>query len=113
MADYQLNLSGDRELITLMKKMTDLNGVKQAIKEAGAQMDQVSAKATPVQTGNLRRSGLLELDDDGLGVQKGYNTNYAAYVEFGTRFFAGRFYLKRGYLAGKETLMTSLQRWVT
>jgi len=52
-----------------------------------------AATTTPVDTGALLDSRVVEPRED--GAKMGYTALYANYVEFGTRKMSGQFYLRR------------------
>lgn len=95
---------------TLQKKMT----MAQFVVEGNAK------KACPVDTGRLRASihspkvplgaragyvaGGLDNDQVYRGIRGVASTNYAYYVEVGTRYFEGFFYMRRGLDSSKPKI---------
>ncbi len=68
-------------------------GVAAILDKVAADVLAESQRTVPVVTGNLKNSGQVEPGDDQYSRYIHYQAEYAAYVEFGTRFFSGRFYL--------------------
>lgn len=69
----------------------------------------------PVRTGNLRNSGRVEPGDDQYSRYVHFTAEYAAYVEFGTRFMSARPFLtpavehhRRSFQDGFSALIGSL-----
>lgn len=67
---------------------------------AGALLIETQMKQnSPVRTGNNRRSINTQIEDDGLKIraQIGPNTDYAVYLEMGTRFMAAQPFIRPAY----------------
>lgn len=54
------------------------------------------AEETPVRSGYLKRSETPSIKDDGMTGEVEAMADYSAYVEYGTRYMYGRFYMKKG-----------------
>lgn len=89
-----ISLKGDRELLKKLQKNASLVDVKRVVKNNGAAMQQkMQRNATPegafkkgYSKGGTQASIGIELRDNGLTAAVGPTTEYAPYVEFGTRF---------------------------
>ena len=93
----QVELTGWNELaevlISIIPELQD--AVKQAVQTVGERTLQDIRNFTPVRTGYLLSSESME--ELGTWTFKIYaRAPYAAYVEYGTRRMAGRFYMHRG-----------------
>lgn len=71
--------------------------VDQLIKEAGLVAETKAAETAPFDTGRLRQSIRRKNEPNQVVVYT--NVKYAPFQEFGTRFFKGRHYMRKGYLA--------------
>ena len=61
-------------------------------------MQNVSQEICPRDTGTLSRSITLEMTDGGMTAEVAPHTNYAAYVEYGTRFMDAQPYMRPAYM---------------
>ena len=86
MADYEISLSGLEDLQEAVAKREDLSDVKEVVKRNGADMFKISQSRVPVDTYTLKRSAKLSSSDGSMSISVSYNTEYAAYQEYGTRF---------------------------
>lgn len=70
----------------LSKGEAALEDVKTVVKYHGAGLQQKAKQYCPVDTGNLKRSIGLELEDFGMTASCEATAEYAPYVEYGTRY---------------------------
>lgn len=89
--------SGFNELHAKVAKNVSLEAVKQVIKLNGAELQQTSMKLSPVDTGQLKRSITLDIKDKGLTAVIAPHVNYAAYVEYGTRYMNAKPYIRPAF----------------
>ena len=94
---YSFSVSGAKEFQKLLNTEDKINKVKDVVRVNTAQLARNASKFVPVDTGTLARSGKSDILDGGMTGEYSFNTNYSAYVEYGTRFMYGRFYLKRAF----------------
>lgn len=94
---YSFSVSGAKEFQKLLNTEDKINKVKDVVRVNTAQLARNASKFVPVDTGTLARSGKVAILDGGMTGEYSFNTNYSAYVEYGTRFMYGRFYLKRAF----------------
>lgn len=94
---YSFSVSGVKEFQKLLNTEDKINKVKDVVRVNTAQLARNASKFVPVDTGTLARSGNSAILDGGMTGEYSFNTNYSAYVEYGTRFMYGRFYLKRAF----------------
>ena len=64
------------------------------VKYAAAKIQREAMRTVPVDTGNLKRSIMLSVDDDGKAATVTATADYAAYVEYGTRYMSARPYMR-------------------
>jgi HK97 gp10 family phage protein len=81
----RVTISGIEKLASKLKSNCDLNDVKTVVKKNGAQLQQKAMQKCPVDTGTLKRSIGLEIEDAGLTAVVAPTAHYAPYVEWGTR----------------------------
>lgn len=110
MADYEISLSGLEDLQEAVAKREDLNDVKEVVKRNGADMFKTSQSRVPVDTYTLKRSAKLSSGDGGMSISVSYNTEYAAYQEYGTRFIPGKFYLQLAFESASSNFISDLER---
>lgn len=103
MKDYDLSFDGLDDLFTACEQAANLNDVKRVVKNDTAYMATQIAENTPVDSGYLKRSEVPAIKDAGFTGEVTANADYAPYVELGTRYMYGRFYMKKGHdLASKK-----------
>lgn len=85
-----IKVTGLDELQKQLKKNVQLDDVKRVIRQNGSELQQkIQDKADfkmGYQTGTTKRSVGLEITEGGFAAESGPETEYAPYVEFGTRF---------------------------
>ena len=86
----KLKIEGLDKLQKQLKENVTLDDVKKVIKHNGAELQdkiQRNAEFTQgYQTGTTKRSVGLEITDGGFTAESGPTTEYAEYLEYGTRF---------------------------
>lgn len=85
-----ITIKGDKELIAKLKQNATLNDVKRVVRKNGSDLQRnMQEKADFTKgyaTGETKRSIGLEITDGGLTAEVGPTTEYAPYLEYGTRF---------------------------
>ena len=89
-----IKFKGMDNLHNLMREKAKLEAVKKIVKLNGSEMQQRAMKYVPVDTGTLKRSLRLDISQDGLTAKVTANTNYAGYVEWGTRYMHAQPYMR-------------------
>ncbi len=107
-----IKLEGMTELITGLKKRTDLSDVKKVVRMNGTEMNKKAQRNAPVDTGTLKRSIKLEIKDGGLTAESEPHTEYASYVEYGTRFMNAKPYMKPAFEEQKEQFKKDMKKLV-
>lgn len=103
-----ITLEGDVELQKAIAKNIKLEAMQRIIKRHGFQLQQKAERKAEFKghykgkkfvkpTGNLKKSIGFELSANGLTATVEPTAEYAAYVEFGTRFMNAQPYLKPAY----------------
>lgn len=93
-----IRIEGLEELQKKLKKNANMDDVKKVVRQNGSQLQQkIQRKADfqkGYQTGATKRSVTLEFSGDGLTAESGPTTDYAEYLEFGTRFMDAQPFVK-------------------
>ena len=89
--------TGQAELSAALMRKTNLDAVKTVVRANGTRLQQWTKLRAPVDTGTLFRSIDLQIKDGGLSAVVQPHTEYAAYVEFGTRKMAAQPYVKPAF----------------
>lgn len=98
-----------------------MSKVKQIVKDNGAALQEAAQRKAPVGTpqstgipgyvgGTLKRSIGLEIRDGGLTAEVEPTAEYAAYVEYGTRYMNAQPYMRPSYTAQKEKFKSDLKK---
>lgn len=86
----KIKIEGLEELEKKLKANATLDDVKRVVRQNGAELQKkIQDKADftkGYQTGTTKRSVGLEITDGGFTADSGPTTEYAPYVEYGTRF---------------------------
>lgn len=105
-----VKLKGVNELKLALKKKTDMESVKRVVKQNGAELQARAQRNAPVDTGNLKRSILLDISEGGLRAKSEATAEYAPYVEWGTRYMDARPYMKPAFNEQKERFKRDMDR---
>lgn len=93
-----VKLEGVKELRAALESHANVTDVARPIvKYHGAQLQQNAQRNAPVKTGTLKRSIRLDIKDNGMTAEVAATTDYAAYVEYGTRYMDAQPYMGPAY----------------
>jgi len=92
-----VKFTGISELRAALKKNTDLSAVKRVVQQNGSELQQKAQRNAPVDTGTLKRSIGLAINDGGMTAKVAPTSSYAPYVEWGTRFMDAQPYVKPAF----------------
>ena len=117
----KIKLEGMEKLQVKLKKNVQMSKVKQIVKDNGAALQEAAQRKAPVGTpqstgipgyvgGTLKRSIGLEIRDGGLTAEVEPTAEYAAYVEYGTRYMNAQPYRRPSYTAQKEKFKSDLKK---
>lgn len=85
-----LKIEGLDKLEKALKENVTMNDVKKVVRQNGAKLQQKMQENADFtqgyQTGTTKRSIGIEITDGGFTAEVGPTTEYAPYVEYGTRF---------------------------
>ena len=86
----KIKVTGLRELEKALKENVTMDDVKKVVRHHGQQMQQKMQQNADFkmgyQTGTTKRSISLEIISSGMTAEVGPETEYAPYLEYGTRF---------------------------
>lgn len=109
---YRVEISGLDDLIEAIEEAKKLDDVKAIVKNDTAYMANRIAEETPVKTGYLKRSEITSIRDNGMTGEVEAVADYSAYVEYGTRYFYGRFYMKKGHAVAAKKFLDDMEALV-
>ena len=111
-----IRIEGLEELQKQLKKNANMDDVKKVVRHNGSQLQQkIQQKADfkkGYQTGTTKRSVNLEIKDGGLTAESGPTTEYAEYLEFGTRFMDAQPFVKPALDEQSKKFESDLQKLV-
>ena len=119
----RVRIDGFDKLEAKLKRNMDLGAVRTVVRKNGAELQTKAQKNAPVGTpqstgipgyvgGTLKRSVELDITDGGLTAEVEPTADYAAYVEYGTRFMEAQPYLKPAYDEQKKKFVKDLNELV-
>ncbi|MBR4930753.1 MAG: HK97 gp10 family phage protein [Bacteroidaceae bacterium] len=104
-------------MTALMKKLKDdvsMDDVKRVVKHNGSELQQKAQKHADFkkgyQTGTTKRSISLEMKSNGLTAEVQPGTEYAAYLEFGTRFMDAQKFVGPAYKEQKQKFKSDMDK---
>lgn len=111
-------IKGTDSLTKSLSKIKDLDFARNTIKKHGAKLQKkVKQNATPgvifvkgYATGETKRSTELNIIDSGLTAKVTPNTEYAAYLEYGTRFMDAEPFVKPALDSIKDGFLKDLEK---
>lgn len=86
-------IANTRALIRRLAEAEEKAG-KRLVKKAASDVQRRAMRTVPVDTGNLKRSILVDVADDGKSATVTATADYAAYVEYGTRKMSARPFMR-------------------
>lgn len=118
-----VRIDGFDKLEAKLKRNMDLGAVRTVVRKNGADLQTKAQKNAPVGTpqstgipgyvgGKLKQSIGLDITDGGLTAEVEPTADYAAYVEYGTRFMEAQPYLKPAYDEQKKKFVKDLNELV-
>lgn len=111
-----IRIEGLEELQKKLKKNANMDDVKKVVRHNGSQLQQkIQSNADfkkGYQTGTTKRSVGLEITGGGLTAESGPTTDYAEYLEFGTRFMEAQPFVKPALEEQSKKFESDLQKLV-
>lgn len=110
----RIKVEGLDKLERALKDNATLDDVRRVIRHNGTQLQRsMQSKADfkmGYQTGQTKRSIGLEIKDAGMAAEVEPTTEYAPYLEYGTRFMDAQPFVKPAYVEQKEKFQRDLER---
>lgn len=107
-----LRFKGAHELCVALEKKADLGQVKQIVRKHGAELQTKAMRNAPVDTGAMKRSISLEIQQGGLSAKIEPKAEYSAYVEYGTRYMEAKPFVGPAFNEQKEEFKRDLDKLV-
>lgn len=121
-----IEVEGLKELQKKLKKNADLSDIKFIVRQNGAELQKRiqqkadfrghyewkkgSGKVFKKPTGTTKRSVGLEIKDGGMTAEAGPETEYAEYLEFGTRFMDAQPFVEPALDEQKDIFISDLKK---
>lgn len=93
-----------------LEKRQDLTPFQEVVKVNGVRLLNKTTANAPIDTGTLNRSMELDMESGGLTAKVTPQTEYAAYVEYGTRFMNAQPYLRPAFDTVKQQFIADLKK---
>lgn len=117
----KIKLEGMEKLQVKLKKNVQMSDVKRVVRKNGSELQKKAQKNAPVGTpqstgipgyvgGTLKRSIGLDITDGGMAAEVEPLAEYAAYVEYGTRYMNAQPYLKPAFNEQKEKFKQDMRK---
>ena len=117
----KIKLEGMEKLQVKLKKNVQMSDVKRVVRKNGSELQKKAQKNAPVGTpqstgipgyvgGTLKRSIGLDITDGGMTAEVEPLAEYAAYVEYGTRYMNAQPYLKPAFNEQKEKFNQDMRK---
>lgn len=103
---------GADKLEKALRDKAKLAAAKQIVRNCGTKLQRGAENNAPVDTGTLKRSITIEIEDDGLTAVVAPHTEYAAYVEYGTRYMTAQPYMRPAYEEVKAEFKSKMEELV-
>lgn len=121
-----IEVKGIKELQKKLKKCADLSDVKFVVRQNGSELQRKIQKNADFHghfewekgkglqfkkpTGTTKRSVSLEIKDGGMTAEAGPETDYAEYLEFGTRFMEAQPFVQPALDEQKDQFIRDLKK---
>jgi len=105
-----VKLEGFEEFQARLKKNVKLEDVKVVVQYHGSEMQTTAKEVCPVDTGDLKGSISLELTNNGFSAEVEPHQDYAAYVEYGTRYMSAQPYMRPAFIQQSARFKDDLKK---
>ena len=106
----EVKLEGFEEFKAKLKKNVKLEDVKVVVQYNGSEMQTTANLICPKDTSNLANSITLELTDGGFTAEVEPHMDYAAYVEYGTRYMSAQPYMRPAFMQQSARFKSDLSK---
>ncbi len=111
-----IRIEGLEDLQKALRKNANMDDVKKVVNQNGSQLQRKMQRKADFkkgyQTGTTKRSISLNVKDNGLTAEVGASTEYAEYLEFGTRFMEAQPFVKPALEEQKPQFESDLKKLV-
>lgn len=107
-----ISLRGLEDLQKKLRKNVSMQDVKMVVKQNGAELQSKAQDYVPVDTGNLKKSIGLKIEDSGLTARVAPTAEYSEYVEYGTRFMESQPYMRPAFGEQKQQFKSDMKKLV-
>lgn len=111
-----VKIQGLEKLEKKLKLNCTMDDVKKVVRKNGADLQQAIQENADFtqgyQTGETKRSVDLKIEDGGMTASSGPTTEYAPYLEYGTRFMGAQPFIKPGYNEQKAKFKSDMNKLV-
>ena len=106
-----VKINVDKGLFSALNKAQKMDDVRRVVLQNGTELQQKMMRASPVDTGFLRRSIGLSANraDLGLSVSVMPNAEYAPYLEYGTRYINSQPFVRPSFNKQKHIFISDLK----
>lgn len=105
-----IKIEGLEALADGLAKRIDRQDIRKAVSYHTAEMQLTAQMVVPVDTGTLKRSIKSQLIDGGMTGEVEPHTDYAAYVEYGTRFQEAQPYMQPAFMQQSARFKADLEK---
>ena len=105
-----IEFKGTDALIGALKEKATMDDVKNVVRMNGSEMQNKSMRLAPVDTGFMKRSIGITVEDGGFTVRVGSTAQYAPFVNFGTRFQPSQPFLTSSFYEQRNKFMNDMKR---
>ena len=110
----KLQVEGLDKLEKALRENVTMYDVKKVVRQNGAQLQQKTQQNADFtqgyQTGTTKRSIRLDMTDGGFTAEVGATTEYAPYVEYGTRFMEAQPFVEPALNEQKDIFISDLKK---
>lgn len=112
----KIKVQGLDDLQKRLKENVTLDDVKRVVRQNGAELQQKIQDNADFKmgyaTGTTKRSVDLQIKDGGMTAESGPTTEYAPYLEYGTRFMDAQPFVRPAYNEQKAQFQKDMQKLV-
>lgn len=108
MASFKM--TGIDALEKALKKNANLDDIKNVVKLNGAELQKNAQRKASVDTGFMKRSIVLELEDGGMTARITSMAEYSAYVNYGTRFQTANPFMTNSFNVQKPIFLSDISK---
>lgn len=109
---FTMEVKGIEDVVNKLSKMNMVvqTETKITLKEAGMKIQADAKRNVLVDTGRLKNSITTEIWNSGYTVTVGTNVKYAPFVEYGTRNWSGKPFLRPAYKDNADNIQRELKK---